>query len=38
MRTLLLFRGAPGCGKSLYIKEHDLEKYTLSADTIRLMC
>lgn len=38
MRTLLLFRGAPGCGKSTYIKEHDLEKYTLSADTIRLMC
>lgn len=37
MRTLLLFRGAPGCGKSTFIKEHNLEQYTLSADTIRLM-
>lgn len=38
MRTLLLFRGSPGCGKSTFIKEHNLEKYTLSADNIRLMC
>lgn len=38
MRTLLLFRGAPGCGKSTYIKEHNLEQYVLSADTLRLMC
>lgn len=36
MRVLLLFRGAPGCGKSTFIKEHDLEQYTLSADSIRL--
>ena len=36
MRVLLLFRGAPGCGKSTYIKEHGLEKYALSADDIRL--
>lgn len=38
MRTLLLLRGAPGCGKSTYIKEHNLEQYVLSADTLRLMC
>lgn len=38
MRTLLLFRGAPGCGKSTYIKTHGLEPYALSADTIRLQC
>lgn len=38
MRTLLLFRRAPGCGKSTYIKEHNLEQYVLSADTLRLMC
>lgn len=37
MRTLLLFRGSPGCGKSTFIKEHGLEKYSLSADNIRLM-
>ena len=38
MRTLLLFRGAPGCGKSTFIKDHNLEPYSLSADNIRLMC
>lgn len=38
MRTLLLFRGAPGCGKSTYIKNHGLEQYTLSADEIRMQC
>lgn len=37
MRTLLLFRGAPGCGKSTFIKEHDLESFTLSPDRIRMM-
>lgn len=36
MRTLLLFRGSPACGKSTFIKEHNLEQYTLSADNIRL--
>lgn len=35
MRVLLLFRGAPGCGKSTFIKEHNLEQYALSADDIR---
>ena len=38
MRTLLMFRGAPGCGKSTFIREHGLEPYSLSADNIRLMC
>lgn len=36
MRVLLLFRGASGCGKSAFIKEHGLEQYTLSSDEIRL--
>lgn len=31
-------RGAPGSGKSSWIKEHGLEPYTLSADQIRLQC
>lgn len=38
MRTLLLMRGSPGCGKSTWIKEHGLENYTLEPDRIRLMC
>lgn len=36
MRTLVLMRGAPGAGKSSFIREHGLEPYTLSADQIRL--
>lgn len=35
MRTLLLFRGAPGCGKSTFIDTHGLRPYALSADDIR---
>ena len=38
MRVLLLFRGAPGCGKSTYIDRNGLRPYTLSADEIRLQC
>ena len=38
MRTLLLMRGAPGAGKSTWIKEHHLEDYTLSPDDIRVLC
>lgn len=38
MRVLLLLRGAPGAGKTTYIKENGLEPYALSADSIRLMC
>ena len=36
MRQLVLLRGSPACGKSTFIATHDLEPYTLSADTIRL--
>lgn len=36
MRVLLLFRGSPGCGKSTFIREKNLEQYTLSADDIRM--
>lgn len=38
MRTLILLRGAPGAGKSTYIKNHNWENYTLSPDNIRLLC
>lgn len=37
MRTLLLMRGAPGCGKSTFIENNNLKKYTLCADEIRLL-
>ena len=36
MRVLLLLRGAPGCGKSTFIKENNLERYCLSSDGIRM--
>lgn len=35
MRTLLLLRGAPGSGKSTWIRENNLEQYTLEADRFR---
>lgn len=38
MRTLILLRGAPGCGKSTWIQKNGLKQYTLSADDIRLLC
>jgi len=37
MRKLVILRGAMGCGKSTFIKEHHLERFTLSSDQIRLM-
>lgn len=37
MRKLIILRGAMGCGKSTFIKEHQLERFTLSSDQIRLM-
>lgn len=37
MRKLIILRGAMGCGKSTFIKEHNLEKFTLSSDNLRLM-
>lgn len=38
MRILLLLRGSAGCGKSTWIKENNLKRYTLCADEIRLLC
>lgn len=35
MRTLLLLRGAPGAGKSTWIKENNLENYVLETDKFR---
>lgn len=35
MRVLILFRGAPGCGKTTFIEEMDWNIYTLSADDLR---
>ena len=37
MRTLLLLRGAIGSGKSTFIKENNLEPYTLEADKFRVL-
>lgn len=36
MRKLYLLRGAPGSGKSTFIKNNDLEAFTISSDVIRL--
>lgn len=36
MRKLVILRGSMGCGKSTWLKENDLEKFTLCADTMRL--
>ena len=38
MRTLVILRGAPGVGKSTWIKEHHLEPYTHSPDDLRVYC
>lgn len=37
MRTLVLLRGAPGCGKSTWIRDNKLERYAISADDLRMM-
>lgn len=37
MRALIILRGAMGAGKSTWLKENNLEPYTLCPDTIRLM-
>ena len=34
MRNLFILRGAPASGKSTWIKENNLEPYTLSTDQI----
>lgn len=38
LRTLLLLRGAPGCGKTTWIRENGLADYALSADDLRGLC
>lgn len=37
-RTLVLLRGAPGSGKSFWIREHNLQKYTICPDELRTLC
>lgn len=37
MKLLIILRGAPGSGKSYFVKQNDLEDLTLSTDKIRLM-
>ena len=37
MRNLILLRGSAGCGKSHWIKNNNLEQYTINADTVRLL-
>lgn len=37
MRNLIILRGAPGSGKSTWLKEMGLEQYVLCPDLIRLM-
>lgn len=37
MRKLVLLRGAPGVGKSTFIKYWNLEQYTLNSDMFRLL-
>jgi len=38
MRSLLLMRGAPGAGKSTWIKNNGLENYVVSPDNLRQIC
>lgn len=37
MRTIFILRGAPASGKSTWIKKNELDSYTISTDTLRLM-
>ncbi len=37
MRTLIILRGVPGCGKTYWVTQNHLEDYTLSIDLIRNM-
>ena len=38
MRILFCLRGAPGSGKSTWVKKNNLEKYTICPDDIRVLC
>ena len=37
MRSLFLLRGAPGAGKSTWIKENGLQEYTICPDELRIL-
>ena len=37
-RTLVLLRGSPASGKSTWIKEHNLQNYTICPDKLRTLC
>jgi len=37
MRALFLLRGAPGAGKSTWIRENNLAQYTISPDELRVL-
>lgn len=37
MRRLVLLRGAPGCGKSTFVRDHGLSDLVVSSDAIRRM-
>ena len=38
MRSLIILRGAPGAGKSTWVKNNNLTPYTLCPDDLRVMC
>lgn len=37
MNQLIILHGLPGCGKSTWIKEHNLQDYAISMDSLRIM-
>lgn len=37
MRYLVFLRGVPGSGKSTFVRENNLEPYTISSDSVRLL-
>lgn len=37
MRNIVILRGSPACGKSTWIKNNNLQNYTLCADDIRML-
>lgn len=37
MRYMVFLRGVPGSGKSTFVRENNLEPYTISSDSIRLL-
>ena len=37
MKKIFILRGIPGSGKSSWVKEKQLEPYTISSDNVRLL-